>query len=298
MTSRSEIEFDSEGVNCRAWLHRPDGPEPPPVIVMAHGLGGVREMRLDAFAERFSEAGYACLVFDYRHFGASDGEPRQVLRVGRQLADWRAAIGTAQALDGVDGSRIVLWGTSFSGGHVLELAGTDGGVAAVVSQGAFTDGFASARAADVISSLRVAPRVIADLIAERLGRPPVTVPITGPPRSAAMITSPDGHSGYQSIIPDGSSFENRLAARLAADIATYSPGKRAADISCPVLLCVCDQDSVAPADVAVRHVSKAPAATIRRYPIGHFDIYVGDGFETAVADQIAFLHDTVPPVVD
>ena len=47
--------------------------------VMAHGLGGVRQMRLDAFAERFSSAGYRCLVFDYRHFGAGAGEPRQLL---------------------------------------------------------------------------------------------------------------------------------------------------------------------------------------------------------------------------
>lgn len=49
------------------------------MLVMAHGLGGVRQMRLDAFAERFSSAGYRCLVFDYRHFGASAGEPRQLL---------------------------------------------------------------------------------------------------------------------------------------------------------------------------------------------------------------------------
>ncbi|MGX9145996.1 hypothetical protein [Mesorhizobium sp. 128a] len=49
---------------------------------MAHGLGGIKEMRLDAFAERFSDAGYACLVFDYRNFGASEGAPRQLLDIG------------------------------------------------------------------------------------------------------------------------------------------------------------------------------------------------------------------------
>lgn len=55
------------------------------MIVMAHSLGGVRQMRLDAFARRFSAAGCRCLVFDYRHFGASAGEPRQLLSVRRQL---------------------------------------------------------------------------------------------------------------------------------------------------------------------------------------------------------------------
>ena len=46
---------------------------------MAHGFSGVREQRLDAYAERFAQAGLAVLVFDYRHFGASGGEPRQLL---------------------------------------------------------------------------------------------------------------------------------------------------------------------------------------------------------------------------
>ncbi|MFZ2240054.1 MAG: alpha/beta hydrolase, partial [Gordonia amarae] len=70
---RSDVEFASGGVPCRAWLYEPDTGNRPPIIVMAHGLGAVREMRLDAFAERFADAGYACLVFDYRHFGSSAG---------------------------------------------------------------------------------------------------------------------------------------------------------------------------------------------------------------------------------
>ena len=63
-----------------------------PGVVLAHGWTGVREQRLDAYAERFAGAGLAALVFDYRHFGASSGEPRQLLDVKRELADWQAAI--------------------------------------------------------------------------------------------------------------------------------------------------------------------------------------------------------------
>ena len=82
---------------------------------MAHGFSGVRDQRLDAYAERFAAAGLACLVFDYRHFGDSGGQPRQLLDIGRQLDDWRAAIAFARSLEEVDGDRIGLWGTSFSG---------------------------------------------------------------------------------------------------------------------------------------------------------------------------------------
>ena len=63
---------------------------------MAHGLAAVKEMRLDAYAERFAAKGYHVLVFDYRHFGGSEGSPRQLLDIGKQHADWAAAVDYAQ----------------------------------------------------------------------------------------------------------------------------------------------------------------------------------------------------------
>lgn len=95
--TRSDVTFPSGDGSCAAWLYVPDdAPAPGPIIVMAH------QMRLDAFAERFSAAGYRCLVFDYRHFGASAGETRQLLSLRRQLEDWNFAITHARGLDGVD----------------------------------------------------------------------------------------------------------------------------------------------------------------------------------------------------
>lgn len=70
--TRENVDFYSNGVRCSAWLYLPKGKQKCPVIVMAHGLGGVREMRLDAYAQRFAAAGYACFLFDYRNYGASD----------------------------------------------------------------------------------------------------------------------------------------------------------------------------------------------------------------------------------
>ena len=85
-----------------------------PVIVMAHGFGCVRALRLPSHAEHFAAAGYVVVVFDYRNFGDSDGRPRQLLDIAGQLADWRAAIGWARTLGGVDPERVVGWGTSLS----------------------------------------------------------------------------------------------------------------------------------------------------------------------------------------
>ena len=81
---------------CAGWLYLPDGVTAPPVVVLGHGLGATREMRLDAFAERFAQAGIAALAFTYRHFGDSGGTPRQLLSIKRQLADWDAALAHVQ----------------------------------------------------------------------------------------------------------------------------------------------------------------------------------------------------------
>ncbi len=95
-------------------------------MVLAHGFGALKEGGPIRTAERFAAEGFAGLAFDYRYFGESGGEPRQLLDVKRQLEDWRAAIAFARTLDGVDGERIGLWGSSYSGGHVMALAADDG----------------------------------------------------------------------------------------------------------------------------------------------------------------------------
>jgi uncharacterized protein len=292
---RSDVRFTSDGQECAAWLYRPaEGTAPPPVIVLGHGLGGVKEMRLDAFAERFCAAGYACVVFDYRHFGDSDGTPRQIVDISSELADWSAAIAFARSLDGVDGTRIVLWGSSFGGGLVLDAAAADGDIAAVISQCPFTDGIASARAGGLRSTAKVGARALLDLASIVRGGPPVTVAFAGPPGSAALMTAPDCLPGYLAIAPAAPNFRNEVAARFAVAITRYFPGRRAAELACPVLFALCRDDTVAPVSASRRHARRAPRAEIREYPCGHFDIYVGDAFADAMSDYVDFLRRHVP----
>lgn len=295
---RLDVQFPSQGARCSAWLYLPEGGKPAPVIVMAHGLGGTRVMRLDAFAERFCAAGYACLVFDYRHFGDSEGEPRQLLDVKKQLQDWKAAVAYARACSQVDGQRVVLWGTSFGGGHVLATAADDQNVAAVISQCPFTDGIASSLALDPLSSLKVTALALRDQVGAWLGAAPVMVTAAGKPGSAALMTAKDAEPGYLKLLPSGAAdrIPNHVAARFGLQIIRYFPGRRAAQIACPVLFCVCDTDSVAPAGRTLHHALRAPRGEIRHYSEGHFDIYVGNAFERVVRDQLNFLLRNVPVV--
>ncbi len=288
------VKFLSGGLHCTGDFYRPLGAGPFPVIVMAHGLGGTRKMRLPAFAERFTAAGYACLVFDYRHFGDSEGSPRQLLDIGKQLEDWKAAIAYARSLPDADPKRVVIWGTSFGGGHVLTTAAEDDQLAAVISQCPFTDGLASSLAMSPVTSLKVSALALRDRIGSWFGAQPVMVPLAAKPGETALMNAPDAYDGYLALQPAGAKTLNHVAARFALDIIRYYPGRKAAKIKAPVLFCVCNTDSVAPAKATLRHASRTPRHEIRHYADGHFEIYLGEAFERVINDQLDFLKRTVP----
>jgi dienelactone hydrolase len=295
LVERVDLSFDSHGTRCAAWAYRPTAPgrDALPVVVMAHGLGAVRTMRLDAYARRFAEAGYLAVAFDYRHFGDSDGFPRGLLDIRRQREDYAAAIAWASTLPDADPRRVVAWGTSFSGGHVLAVA-ADSGLAAVIAQCPFTDGLASTLALGLRSGLKAALAAARDLLAAQCGQPPVYIPVAGPPGAAALMTAPDAEPGYRGLgVPDADQVPE-VTARFGLRVPLDRPGRYAARITCPVLVCVCDHDSVAPASATLRAVRHASRVEVRRYPVGHFEIYLGKPFEQAMADQLAFLRCHVP----
>jgi fermentation-respiration switch protein FrsA (DUF1100 family) len=288
---RTDVTFHSAGTRCAAWLYRPaqhDG-TPAPCVVMAHGFSAVRDQRLDAYAERFAQAGLAALVFDYRHFGDSDGEPRQLLDIRRQLKDWRAAISYARALDGVDPARIAIWGSSFSGGHVMALAASDPALAAAVSQVPFADGLATLRTQGLSRALRFIREGLRDQLAALLGRPPHMIAAVGLPGSNSAMSTPDAQPGMLALTPPDSTWRNEIAARILLHAGAYRPARRASRIACPILFCVADDDVLTPPEPTLAAARRAPRAEVKHYPIGHFAIYVGEPFERAVADQTDFL---------
>jgi dienelactone hydrolase len=286
---REDVWFHSGRDRISAWLYRPDETGDVPLVVMAHGLGGVRTMRLDAYAERFRASGYACLVFDYRNFGDSEGQPRQLLDINMQLPDWAAAVAHARTLRGVDHDRIILWGTSFGGGHVITTAARMSGLAAAVVQCPFTDGLASLRTVNPSVGARIGALALRDLAAARRAKPPVMVPIVGRPGELALMNAPDAYPAFLRLIPEGTTVPTTVAARIALMLLGYRPGRLTSRIACPILFCVCESDSVAPAGVTLRVAARAPRGEIKVYPYGHFDIYVDDAFTRVVDDQLAFL---------
>jgi dienelactone hydrolase len=294
---RRDFAFMSDGTTCAAWLYRPETSGVSPCVVMAHGFSAVREQRLDAYAERFARAGMAVLLFDYRHFGASAGEPRQLLSIRRQLQDWQAAIAAARALPGVDAARISLFGTSFSGGHVQVLAAHDPAVAAVVAQVPFCDGLRTLPELGLGHTMRLTMAGLRDVATMLFGREPYRIPAAGPPGSLAVMATADAVAGFARVTPPASTWRNDVCARIVLSIGTYRPGRDSGKIPCPVLYTVAEQDRLTPARFAHDAARHAPRAEVNVYPCGHFDVYVPPLWETVVADQTAFLVRHLKPEV-
>ena len=131
---RRDVTFPSEGAVLSGWFYVPDSAPPWPLVIMAHGFSATRQMVADRYAEVLHAAGLAVLLYDHRGFGASGGEPRQQINPWIQARGYRDAMSYASDLDGVDPSRVALWGDSLSGGVALAVAGVDARVAALAIQ--------------------------------------------------------------------------------------------------------------------------------------------------------------------
>ena len=257
---------------------------------MAHGFGGTRRDSLETYAERFAAAGIAALLFDYRHFGDSEGEPRQLLDLRLQQEDYRAAIAYARARPEVDAARIAVWGTSFSAAHAIHLAAHDPSLAAAVVQTPMVDGRVQVLRFPRPAVFRATGRALRDQVAALRGRPPVTMPVRGRPGDVAGLTSPSSYDGYGRLVGEGSKWRDDVTARVLLTVGLYRPIADAARVSAPLLVCVGDRDDLTPPEPAVAVAERAPRGELRRYDADHWTVYPGgDAFEPVVADQVEFL---------
>jgi dienelactone hydrolase len=292
-----DVSFPSHGETCAAWHLTGEGDafageRGRPCVVMAHGIGGTRDSALLPFAEAFAEAGLDALLFDYRRFGDSSGEPRQLGWPPDHRRDYREAVEFARTLEGVDPERIVLWGTSWSGGHVVYVAADDPRIAAVIAQTPDLDGLRSlreiARYADWAQLARLTWEGIKDMAGAARGEPPNLIPVAAPPGQVAALASPDAHAGYQAIA--GPTWRNEISARAALAENTNRPITRIERVGCPILIQIADRDTIAPPEQARAAAWRAKGhVEVREYPCEHFDIYLGEWRERSLADQLHFL---------
>lgn len=282
-------DFTSKGVRCAGTLYLPDGKGLPPVVIMAHGLGAERAFRLPAFAARFAAAGIAAFVFDYRNFGDSDGEPRNLISPRRHIADWLAAIAHVRSLQNVDVSRVALWGSSFSGGHVVVAAAKSKGIAGIVSQVPFVNGPSLFRLFSFSFLMSATINGIRDLLRILTFRTPHLVPIVGKPDTFALMNTPDSWDGYTGLIPKGSAWKNECPARICLTIIGYRPIAFALKVACPALFVIAERDSLVDWKDVVKTADRMKNSEKMVLTSGHFEPYTGGLFEKVAARETEFL---------
>jgi uncharacterized protein len=160
-----QVTIWSDGTRLAGDLFIPDRPagRQVPAIVLCHGWGGLKAQLNQLYTGPFQAAGFACLTFDYRGWGESDGrlvhlgaEPltrpgpadlrvrviREVVDPLDQLRDVCAALDYLGGEDAVDQKRIGIWGSSYGAGLAVATAAADERPRALVGQ---VGGFGSPR---------------------------------------------------------------------------------------------------------------------------------------------------------
>ena len=281
--------FLSQGVTCAATHY--EGPDGAPVVVLAHGLAGTQDSGLAPFGEAFAEAGLHAVTFDYRGFGLSEGEPRQTVSLASQAADLDAAIDAAKRLPGVDPSRVVLWGISLGGGHVVTVAADRTDVAAVVSAVPLVDGLAAARLATQHHKpsqlLASTGRGMVSAARKKAGRGSVMIPVVARPGEVGALTVSGALEDYLSVA--GPSWRNEIAADVTMELGSRAAAKAAKRLTVPWLVQIADFDRSAPPQASAKAAFNG-RAEVRHYPCDHFDLFPGkDWHEPAVAHALHFL---------
>jgi len=293
---RKDIEFNTEdGVTLRGWLYLPDAAkEAVPTVVMAHGFSAVKENYLDCFAEAFAAAGLGALVFDNRNFGASEGEPRQEIDPWQQIRDYRDAITYASGLTDVDENRIGVWGSSYSGAHVLVVGAIDRRVKCVTSQVPLISGHRNARRlirADMIAAVQ--GMFDEDRKARFEGKPPEMIAVvSNDPNVPSALPTPDAWEWMtETAEKRAPAWKNEVTLRSLEMFLAYEPGAYIEYLSpTPLLMVVAAQDHLTVADEALAAYERAlQPKKLLLLKGGHFEAYVEDFDEASGAARDWFL---------
>jgi pimeloyl-ACP methyl ester carboxylesterase len=288
--TRENHRFDSHGLTCAAWLYRPEQEvDREQVIIMAHGVAAEKSFGLPAFAERFAALGFTVFLFDYRNLGDSEGEPRNWVSHWRHAQDWDSAINYMRRLPGLEGTKPILWGSSFGGGHAISAAARHDGIRAVVAQVPFVDNVASVFAVGLLHATKGLAAALLDVGLYLLTGRSFTVPVVGRPSQFAAMNTAESYDGYMRIVPEGSNWRNRLPARFFLSIGVFSPLRRAARVTCRALIIAGKDDSLSPLAAVKKTAERMPQSRYVEMTCNHLQPYVGEYFEENIRHQIRFL---------
>lgn len=230
-------------LNDREWsisaqLHTPSTGKPPfPGLVMGPGFAA-HATHYQAYAHTLSQAGLMVVLFDPRHFGASQGELYHAIDPEQQCHDYRTAHAYLQNHPLVDPKRIALWGSSLSGGHVLKLASESIDIACLVAELPFISGRANHALRQTIRPKRT------QTITSRPKRLSPTIPVVEKkgayPQDTVLFYGKDAHDFFTRV-PD---WPNHIHLRSIIQVGCYEPARHIEKIKVPSLIITNPNDEV------------------------------------------------------
>lgn len=299
MTTRSvKTAFRSAGIRCAATLHVPEGTGPFPAILMVHGWGGVQDALTLPFYAPFNRAGFVVMTFDYAGWGQSDGTPRNVINPWHRERDVESALRHLRDQPQIDARRIVLWGTSFGGGHVVQLAARHPELLGAIAQVPMLDGMAAVKAVPLLRMARFGWSGLTDLLR---GDKPIYLPVVGAEgkwssmdRDGAALAMQNGLQAMADHLgPEAPPYDNRVAARSLLTMGLYRPFRRLRDVMVPLLIVGATRDTVAPfVERRIRALNN-PRIRLETLDANHFDPYFEPAFSTNLGYQLDFLNTLV-----
>ena len=297
MDSYDEMIAGRVGPRLAARIFTPVGRDKSalPAIILATGLGSVKENRTTSFVSPFVIAGFACITFDYAAWGGSEGEPRNLVNPEHQYRDVCNVVAWTRAQARFDPAKIVIWGSSFGGLHVTRLLAEDHGIVAGIAQCPCVDAGLAGRMKPLATTLQLGFWGLCDLAGSYLGLSPIYVraarmdddDIGGP----ALMEAPDVARGYAFVVNTSTGpLKNKIAARSVLTMPLYRPNRLAGQIVAPYLMVLPEHDSVAPLQAAKDMAAKVKSVESLTVPGGHFDVYEGMvGWEKNIEAQLGFL---------
>lgn len=289
---RTDVTFKSQGIDCAAWYYVPAGlkeGEKRPAIVMAHGFSAVKEMYLDNFASKFAAAGFVVLVFDYRFFGASGGEPRGQLLWPEQVMDYRNAITWASIQPEVDPQRIGAWGTSYSGGHVMYLAAYDRRIRAVVAQVPVTDVWNTYMAKWPVEQQMGFLGWLAKNRTDRVANGSLNeIPVAAPEGKPSIWPLQEWYDAFMDLSAPAPNWRNGILIESMETHITYEPIAPIARVSpTPLLMVIASDDVITPTAEEKQAFERAgEPKKLVVVPGRHFDAYHGPKHEQFATPQV------------
>lgn len=290
--ARIPSQFISNGVQCAANLYVTD-PEARnlPAILMMHGWGGIQDALTTPFYQAFLDAGFAVMTFDYATWGDSQGLPRNQINPWQRVRDADAALSHLKSQIQVDPRKIVLWGTSFGGGHAVELAAEHPSLLGLIAQVPMLDGRDALLATPLAQMPKLFSSAFKDLIPFSA---PTYIPVVAPEGEFATMNRDDAYSvlmrGMQQAgVANTDRYDNRVTARSILNIGLYRPFKKLKDIKVQTLLLGGSRDSVAPFSAQKIERWNNPYLQYKTLDADHFEPYFEPCLSVNLGYQLAFL---------